>query len=176
MGEGSQWTTEGSWQNGHWGWTNHSVCQTACSKNRRSRPTDQLSHICGQTGRQTQRRVCLCADGKQFHQKVVVSSVAPAPRVQQTIRSTENTVRTGVFVGHNGRYLNNSVPKPSTSSTRSQKKTARTELFVGQGIRWTRGGGVGTTADTMHESDATSVQQHIHLNTFAWHVCMAVCG
>ena len=35
----------------------------------------------------------------------------PRPRVQRTIKSSKNTVRTGVFVGHAVRYSINSVPK-----------------------------------------------------------------
>jgi hypothetical protein len=63
----------------------------------------------------------------------------PPLRLQRTTKSSENTVRTGVFVGHAVRYSFNSVPKPVTHSIRPPKNTVRTEVFVGQGIRWTRG-------------------------------------
>ena len=36
----------------------------------------------------------------------------PPPRVQRTIKTSKNTVRTGVFVGHAIRHPINSVPKP----------------------------------------------------------------
>ena len=69
----------------------------------------------------------------------------PPPRVQRRIKSSKNTVRTGVFVGHAVRYRINSVPKPGAQLIGSQKNTVRTAVFVGQGIRWTRDGGGGYT-------------------------------
>ena len=40
------------------------------------------------------------------------SLLPPPPRVQQTMKPSKNTVRTGVLVGHAVGYLINSVPKP----------------------------------------------------------------
>ena len=77
--------------------------------------------------------------------------------VQRTIKSSKNTVRTGVFVGHAVRHLINSMPKPHTRRRiiRSQKITVRTEVFVGQGIRWTRGGGGNKNHSTHVYKDQT---------------------
>ena len=68
---------------------------------------------------------------KGFRQ-IIISHVPPPPRVQRTITSSKNTVRTGVFVAHTIWYLNNSVPEPGTTLIGSQKNTVRTEEFVGQ--------------------------------------------
>ena len=77
----------------------------------------------------------------------------PPPRVQQTIKTSKNTVRTGVLIGHTARYLITSVSKPGTSLLRSKKITVRMEVFVGQGIRWT-GGSVGCGEDGVQRVDA----------------------
>ena len=56
-------------------------------------------------------------------------SLPPPTPVQQTINSSKNAVRTGVFVGHAVRYPINSVPKPSPSLIRSQKITLPNEVI-----------------------------------------------
>ena len=43
---------------------------------------------------------------------LLVCDRTESSRVQRTIKSPKNTVRTGVFVGHAVRYPINSVPKP----------------------------------------------------------------
>ena len=63
-----------------------------------------------------------------------------ASRVQRTIKSSKNTVRTGVFVGHAVRYLIHAVPQPGTHLIRSQKN------YGPHGrTHWTRQGGGGGT-------------------------------
>ena len=71
-------------------------------------------------------------------------NTAPIPRVQRTKKSSKNTVRTGVFVGHAVWHLINSVPKPDTSLVRSPKIMVRS-------VCWTKhlldgGGGLGEAA------------------------------
>ena len=65
----------------------------------------------------------------------------PPPRVQRTIQSSRNTVRTGVFLGYAVRYSIKSVPKPGASLIGFNKNTVRMKVFVGDGIRWTRARG-----------------------------------
>ena len=45
---------------------------------------------------------------------VLVTRASPPSCVQRTIKSSENTVQMGVFVGHAVRYSMNAVPKPGT--------------------------------------------------------------
>ena len=73
---------------------------------------------------------------------VRASPPPPPPAVQRTLKSSKNTVRTGVFVGHAVRYSMNSVPKPGAYLFGSQKKYGPNGSVCWTG-RWTRGGGGG---------------------------------
>ena len=61
-------------------------------------------------------------------------ALPPLPRVQQTIKSSKNKVRTGVFVGHAIRYPINSARKPGTQFMKYSPDGS---------VRWTRGAGGG---------------------------------
>ena len=72
--------------------------------------------------------------------QLLIIAPPPHPRVQRKIKSSENTVRTEVFVGHAVRSLINVAPKPGGQLIGAKKKiTVRTEVFVENGGRGVKG-------------------------------------
>ena len=90
--------------------------------------------------------------------------IPPPSRVQRTTKSSKNTVRTGLFVGHAVRYpirCLNPGPNP-------KKITLRTEVFFEQGLRWTRG--VHSAAHPLCMCTLCShCTLHVHCSLSTWH-------